>query len=438
MDPTRPEGLASPAQQNPAVAGRVRYLDVLRGVALLGILPVNMPLFALPVTAASEPAWVTGGALREQVAFHATRFVFEMKFVTLFSLLFGVGMMIQRLRGEPAGRPYVPLMVRRLGALFLFGFAHVVFFWFGDILTYYAILGLTCFWLGFLPPRTLFRVGTAAICMPIALLVVLSSLAFLLQDTAPFAPIAQSLMETGGEEFVPGSTLGSFPEFVASLEHFGPAFESEVFGEGGFWRIALVRVMTWLFAAVVLGFDFGLRIVGLFLVGMAWAKDGWFLDPAANRMRFRRMLAIGLAVGVPVQFMALAVDLSSDSLGGAILSHLLLHVGSLGIAAAYAAMVALAFGGAWSRPFESVGRIAFSNYILQSLLATTLFYSYGFALFGRLDRVQLWLVVLAIWVLQLVASPLWTRRFRFGPLEWLWRFATYAGNTDAAAPRSRL
>lgn len=416
------------ANGNPSavLATRVRYLDVLRGIALLGILPVNIPLFAMPVTAASESAWVTGGAISEHIAFHATRFFFEMKFITLFSLLFGVGMAVQWIRAEASGRSYVPLMLRRLGALLFFGLAHAVLIWFGDILVYYAVLGLFSFWAVSWSPRTLRRTGIVLIAVPIAGLSVLAAVVFALQEHAAFREVFQSFMESGGEGFAPGSTKGSWEDFFAALQHFGPAFETEVYREGSFGRITFVRAMTWFFGLFMLGAFFVWRIAGLFLLGMAWAKDGWFLDPAAHRDRFRRLVVYGLVAGVPLQAAATALDIVAESPAGAVLSQLFLYSGSLGIAAAYAGIIGLfAAGQSWSRPFEAVGRTAFSNYIFQSLVCTTLFYAYGFALFGRVDRAQLWLIVLGVWMIQLLSSPLWTRRFRFGPLEWLWRTATY-------------
>ena len=286
---TASEGTAPTAAA--LVSARVRFLDALRGVALLGILPVNMPAFALPVTVATEAAWLTGGAIREHVAFHATKFFFELKFITLFSLLFGVGMMILRIRAESTGRRYVPVMLRRLGALLAFGLIHVFAIWFGDILTYYALIGLLSFWMTAWSPRALRSVGAVLLLLPVAGMALLAVVVFLLQGAPELQTLFREFSEPGGDGFVAGSTLGSWTEFFRSLEHFGPGLEAEVYREGNFARITFLRGMTWFVGTIMSLPTIIPRVGGLFLFGMAWAKDGWFLDPVTHRASFARLVA---------------------------------------------------------------------------------------------------------------------------------------------------
>lgn len=420
--------MSAPATTKEGPSERVRYLDVLRGIALLGILPANLPSFGLPVTTAGDAHYASGGTAGV-VAFHVTRFFFDYKFITIFSLLFGAGIMILRGRAEAAGRSFPRVILRRLGALWLFGVAHAVLFWFGDVLAYYALTGLVLCWASSWSPDALRRAGITLVLVPVLFMAALVPVLHLVQNDPAVRPFLDEIKAAGGDGFVAGSTTGSWEEFFRSLEHWGPAFETEVMGQGSFLRITVVRTATWVFGVFAWGFYFAWRIAGLFLLGMAWVKSGWFVRPAGHLDAFRRMIVVGLAAGIPLQIVSSALELADLPPAGAMLAELAQYTGSLGLAAAYAGIVAwivVRHGTArWLVPFEAIGRTAFSNYILQTVLCTTLFLSYGFAMFGRLDRAQLWIVVAGVWSVQLLVSPWWVARFRYGPLEWVWRAATY-------------
>lgn len=406
---------------------RSRYLDVLRGIALLGILPVNIVLFGLPFGAYEDPDYVTGGTLRERIAFHATSFFFEFKFVTLFSLLFGVGMVVMRERANATGRSYRRVMLRRLLFLWLFGILHAALVWDGDILSYYAPLGLLVFWTSRWDSARLKKIGVALIALPAAVMLVLAGL-------APFVPAIERGWQTIDNPPDPGPlerpATESWGAFWAGMENWGSEFETQVRRDGTFLQITIVRFFSWFLGFLFWGIYMVWRIGGLFLLGMAWTKEGWLLSPGDHRAKFRRLALLGLACGLLLEggsslLGRLAPDTASWGLAGTF-GH---YAGSLGLAAAYAGAVGLLLA-RWPKsrafvPFEAVGRTAFSNYLLQSILCTTLFYSYGFALFGSLGRAELWGVAGCVWAIQLAVSPLWLSRFRIGPFEWIWRSLTY-------------
>lgn len=409
-------------------SSRVRFLDILRGVAVCGIFPVNLPYFAMAVTRVDAPS--ADLPLVDVVAYEVTQGFFTFKFITIFSFLFGIGIVLLRRKCEREGLPVPQVFILRYGALFGFGLAHVVFLWYGDILLFYAGLGLLTFWLATAPPKVLVALAVVLLLAPVLLLGI-----FLAIPGFPEAIQEQSALwqELDAEEQRALAT-GPWDEFGAGLLEFHPAFESAVYAEAGFVRQVLLRCTTWIFYALTAGLLIIIpRAGGMFLLGIAAARSGWILDPSGRRNAFRRAAILGFGLGVPLQVWTLAVSRGEPSASGEIWMMVALYLGSLGTMFGYVGILGLLCGGAapprFLRPFEAVGRMAFTNYIGQSVIAATLFYSWGIGLHGEVGFAGLYLVVVAVWALQLTASTLWLRRFRQGPLEALWRRITYMGTS---------
>ncbi len=412
---------------------RIRYLDALRGVAIFGILPANIAMFGLPLSTYTDPAWPTGGSARELVAFGFVRFFFDYKFITLFSLLFGAGLMIVRLRADATGRSVPGLVVRRLLALWLFGIGHAVLLWFGDIVSYYAPIGLLLVWAGKWEVKTLKIVGLGLLLVPAVFMIIAIPVVFAIQDDPRFAEVFAGTGDaTFGGDYQAGSALGDWGSFFKSFEHWGPGLETDVYREGGFARITIIRVLHWFIGLFMFGIYFAWRIGGLFLLGMAFVKSGLLREPEKHLGTFKRAATLGLIVGLPLHIANLALSLAPHvSAGWTVVAELCLYIGSFGFSAAIAGTIAWLvarpkFPG-WLVPFEAIGRTAFTNYLLQSLVCTTIFYSYGLGYFATWDRSQLWLVVAGVWAAQLSISPLWIYRYRTGPVEWAWRNLAYVG-----------
>ncbi len=409
-----------------AAAGvpRSRYLDVLRGIAILGILPANLPSFALPISN-DDPAWVTGGGFHEVLVHQATRLLFDQKFITLFSLLFGAGLWVLRANAEAAGRGFAPRILRRLGFLWGAGVAHAVFLWWGDVLAYYAIFGLLCCWAGGWEPRWLRLLGVILILLPAVMLALAVPVLWI---AAP--EVAQPPDPILTPDGVVAAVHGSWGDFLSALDRvWDTRFVAEVYRSGSYARIMVVRTVHWAFMGVTVLVYYGWRIAGLFLIGLAWAKEGWLLRPEAHREKFRLLLRAGFVVGMPLQAASCALDAGGwGGTAGAVLAELAQYLGSIGLAAAYAGGVGLLCARpALPRGFgllAKVGRTAFSNYLLQSVLCTFVFYSYGLGWFGRLDRLELLGVGLAVWGIQLGLTAWWMRHRSMGPLERLWRAVT--------------
>ena len=389
--------------------GRIAGLDVLRGFALLGILVMNIQLFAMPSAAYQNPMAfgdLTGINLGVWAFAHV---FFSQKFLTLFSMLFGAGVClfadrIEARDGRAAGRHY-----RRMGWLLAFGVAHAYLLWAGDILVTYAICGCLVYLFRRRRPRTLLVAGLASLTAT-SLLLVAAGFAL----TLPGVP----------DEAVSEVERGWKPD--------APELEAEVAAYRGGWSEQQpVR------AAEALGIHLGLLPFfaiwfcgGLMLIGMALYKWG-VLSAAKDDRFYQRLASVGLLAGLPL----VAFGMWWNFAGGwawqrsMFFGTLFNSWGCIPVALGYLGLVMLAvrrgFLPGLQARLAAVGRMAFTNYLLQTVICTTIFYGHGLGLFGSVERTQQLLIVFAVWALQLWLSPIWMRRFAYGPLEWLWRTLTY-------------
>jgi len=401
---------------------RYRYLDVLRGFAILGIFPANLPLFATPIMHSQR----TTNDFTDMLGHYAMEVFIEHKFISLFCVLFGAGIFLFRQRAESRGERTLRLMLRRLGGLFLFGLLHIVLLWFGDILWYYSVLGLLaalCFrW----PIKRLLAVAMVLLAVAPALMVIES---FVIQPEPYPKPTAEEIAAQVALVHAP------LNEFVSNLEFGTAAFETKLYHEADYVRTMIYRMFITSLHAPMMAIFMGGRILGLMLIGMALAKSGWFLEPAKHRSRFRRMALVGLSLGFPLQLGAVLLPLAFDSPVAAFVEHLSFYLATYTLAAGYAGAIGLlcshARFTAHLRPLEAAGRTALTNYISQSVIAVALFYNYGLGLYGSLNRGQLWFIVFAVWGVQLFISSMWLKRFDQGPLEWVLRRMTHGGRVRA-------
>lgn len=406
-----PSGVAdrpSPARLQATAPGeRFAFLDVLRGAAILGVLPANIAQYGLPAATDNVYA-VTPSGWREPLAYYVTHVFLIHNFITLFSLLFGVGIGLIYHRCVAAGRAFQPLFMRRMGGLALFGAAHVVLIWFGDILLHYALLGLLAMYAAGWTPRRQRWVGIALLCVPALFTLVATAVSFLIPA-----------------HLVPGDAAGGSTSVAEAVA----AKELTVYGGGTLLQIVLLRLASWAGLTAQILVFFSWRILGLFLIGMSLSQAKWFLQPSAKG-RALAVGVVGLLVGLPLQGASIWLRQTGHwKLTGESLELFAHYVGTLAVSAGYAGLAAWLyqwFAASWlSRMLASVGRMALTNYLLQSLLCSVFFYSYGFAMFGRVDRLGLWAVVAVIWVAVVGLSSAWMRRYRMGPVESLWRTMTY-------------
>lgn len=392
-------------------AERIATLDIVRGVAVTGILAMNIVAFAMPFQAYLNPA-VYGMAGPADFASWAVSFVLvDGKFRGLFSFLFGASTLLVVERAEAAGQSAAAVHYSRMAWLLLFGLAHFYLVWFGDILAAYALTGLVLFFFKDLPPRTLMVWGVALV---IVQSLIFGGLAFSAADLAARAATdAEAARQWAALETQFGPSPGDAEIAKAMALHLGP------------WSGLVhekLAMRTW--EPLTTTLFFGWETLAYMLFGMAALKSGFFRG-AWPVGRYRGIALIGLAITVPVYaFFAWRVASTGFSAEATLLYAFaaptpLRPVMVFAIAALI--IVLTRKGGAVVERIAAAGRAAFTNYLGTSILMTTLFYGYGFGLYGSLTRIQLWIPVVAVWAVMLLWSKPWLDRFRYGPFEWLWR-----------------
>ena len=375
---------------------RLIAIDALRGLAVFGILVVNILFFAVPIPWISSAHW-TGPA--DRIAMFVIEVFFTAKFYTTFALLFGFGFGLQMLRAERADRPFVRIYVRRILFLFLIGILHASLIWYGDILHVYAFLGLLL-----IPFRRL----TAAAIAPVMLI-------------ALFVPIGLFFL-TALAVSMTGDAGGSGSDFFRTTEVI------RTYASGSWSEIHGQRLSDWMYLSAGALF-FWPTIFAMFLGGMLLSRTDVARRPEDYRRPLRIAALAGLSIGVPLNVLAwwLQQGLDPMDFGWRLAWHqAVLAAGATVLAIGYGSIVLLMSSRpAVLAPFSAVGRMALTNYLLQSVIGTLIFYSYGLGLFGTLGPAVLLPMALGIFAVQVPLSFLWLKRFRYGPVEWLWRGATY-------------
>jgi len=372
------DDLTASAPINPS--RRIDAIDALRGIALFGVLAINLvmgfrvSLFEQFLTAKTPASPIDHGV--ETILMLGI----DMKAFALFSLLFGVGLAIQfeRLAASPRR---AQLLVRRLAVLLAIGLVHLCLIWYGDILTEYALAGLIV-----LPllwgPRWLLA------CSALAFL----ALYLWLQSFPP---------------------VGLFPDTATIAK--AVAEEHRIYATGGYADVLALRLreMPLIFPLHVFIFP---RTIGLFLLG-AWAWRSGILRTPHPGLMFA-IAAASIVGGATLTILSHVRGVMLSDPSGTILL-------ALGYAAAIVGVANLRSGNAllgWAAP---LGRMAFTNYLMQSLIFGWIFYGYGLGLFGRLGAATALAIGIAVYIAQVLFSKWWLHRFRYGPVEWLWRTLMY-------------
>ncbi len=375
-------------------------LDFIRGLAMLGILLLNISGFALPGAAYLNPAWHGLPSASDSWTWALLDLFAQAKFLTLFALLFGAGLQML----QPRGKRWLQ---SRLTWLVILGFIHSVFFWEGDILLDYGLIGLVTWRMIWDVPatRSLLNTGVMLYLTGVAVLLVFGFI------SSPH-PV---------RTWLPGA---------ADLEY-------EAFWKvGGGWEAVQNRLDHLTSSLVSLGVQYGWQLAGLMMIGSALTRNGWLLG-AFSPQHYRR-LACGLIVlscliQIPAIFMQWKLHWAFRWSGFFLQAprDLAAPLQSLGYAA-----LCLGFWSSLARlkithAICCVGRMALTNYLLQTLICTTIFYRFGW--FMAFDRLQLLAIVPLIWGVNLAFSSVWLRYFRHGPMEWLWRKLTLLAAGQARA-----
>lgn len=410
---------------------RINSLDALRGFALLGILPANVLIFGLYLAAANDPT-VAGGATGLNLASWALfRILVEGKMRALFSMVFGASVILLTSRAEEASgaNAAADIYYRRNLWLLLFGLAHAFLLFWGDILYPYALCALILFPFRKLSAKKLLIIGGLFIAFKAGWTAVEAFRQVELRNLAAAADAAQKAGKQTTEEQAQAKK-----QLEAQQKQRKPSSE-DLEKDAKQWRGDPLQVIGGRakFLAVWQALPYydpvSCDIWSMMFIGMGLFKLGVF--SAARSYRFYVWLAvIGFLTGITLNSYNawLALKSNFDRVTFAF-THVAYDIERLPVALAYTALLMmLCKAGAlrWlTSRLGAIGQTALSNYILHSVVCTFVFTGYGFGLYGRLHRYQLYYVVAGCWALSLVASPIWLRRYWFGPLEWCWRSLTY-------------
>ncbi len=420
-----------PAAAGPVVPGeRLFALDALRGVGVLGILVMNIYAFAMPFAAYTNPFAWGGTEFHNLATWFATHILFDQKFMSIFSMLFGAGIVLMSERADARGASFAGIYYRRMFWLMVIGLVHAYLIWFGDILYFYAVTGMVVFLFRRQTPRTLIVI--ACLLLPVAVLFGYAG--------GTYMEDLKARAETYAAEAQAGETLDDEAQAVIDEWDAARAFllpgPEEIQKDLDAYRGEYAGIVTHR-APFLISFQFeGLpffilwRVGGLMLIGMALMKLG-VLSGRRSRDFYVRVMLVGYAVGLPLTVFS-AINLYThdfDPLYQFRIGGVPNYFGSILVAFGHVGLVMLILkAGAAQRlmsRFAAVGRMALSNYLLHSIVMTTIFYGYGLGLYARVPRFWQMALVAAMIGLQLMVSRWWLARFRFGPVEWLWRTLTY-------------
>ena len=393
-------------------ATRVISLDAMRGFAVMGILAMNIIGFSMPEWAYVTPAAYAGETIADQIAWFFSFIFIEGKMRGLFSLLFGASMMLVIERADAKGESAAKVHYSRMFWLGLFGLVHYFFIWFGDILVTYATIGCIAF---------LFRNWEAERLIKWALIIFALGL---LIWSVQFGGL-QILQHMAIMPVADADSVKQYREIMKS-----PDFDLNVATDlalhrGAYWPIVLEKLGEWhspfTYAAQSLGETLPLMMIGMamkkngFLTG-EWAQADykrWAMKLVPAGLMLSTLLAVWVAASDYDLITSLSVFLAWNAMPRLVLT--------IGYAALLLMLVAALGSGSFIQRVAAAGRAAFTNYLGTSILMTTIFYGYGLGMFGYVSRPELWLFVFGAWAVMLLWSKPWLMRYRYGPLEWLWR-----------------
>ena len=393
---------------------RIETMDVLRGFALLGILLMNIEGFVGPLmeSVTGVNARFTGADRTMDAIIYV---LVQGKFITLFSLLFGMGFAVMLERAQARGGNGTGLYARRLLALLGIGLVHVMLIWSGDILVSYALLGFVLLiFFRRTPVSRLPKWAIAAALVPLLLTWAWALNVHLSQYDPQAADEAQKFLAKQSQDI------------AAMIES-----ERQAYGSGTYPQAVAQRAADFGFMIFGLVF-FGPMVLGMFLFGAWFVRSGTIRDAGAHLPLFRRLLTWGLVLGLPLMLWSTwthpTMSFSEVSLGSAAAQTAGQIANVLMCFAYFSAIVLLMQRSAWRARLKWIapaGRMALTNYLMQSVICTLVFYGYGLGYFEQLPRAWQPLFVLAVFVLQVLWSRWWLSRYRYGPMEWLWRWLTY-------------
>lgn len=390
-----------------ATTERIEIVDVLRGLAVCGILIGNMQWFS--GYGMMPPVLAAAGPMIDQVTHFLVHFIVEGKFYSIFSFLFGFGFALQITRASERGDTKASLFKRRLFWLLVIGVLHAYLLWAGDILSVYAVMGFVLLLFRKKSDEGLLKWAFALLTLPILTYILLYILfvAFAPPEVTATISAAQSDMWTNATQTVPQS---SYLQIATGYN---------LQGIVGRYMGLIVQMRL-------------PKILAMFLLGYYAYRRGFLHNLSAHRPFIRKVMIYGLALGLVanIAFAFLAGNEAPFPPSAAgVVGVVAYAYGVPALALGIVALVVMVWqGDAWRRVLSHlapVGRMALTNYLMHTIICVTIFYGYGFGNFGKVGATTATLIALGIFLLQIVLSGLWLRYFAYGPMEWIWRQLTY-------------
>lgn len=422
---------AGPATGPVTERERIITLDVLRGFALFGILMVNMPFFAMPFILVFFDPSLAEGPIGERLAFSLVKLFFEYKFISLFSLLFGIGFVVQLTRATARGGSFIPQYLRRIIILFLIGFIHAIGLWYGDILLMYSIAAVVLLFCASLSSRTLFILAIVSLLIGTVLSFGINGLQYVATEMGveqAERSYAQAEEVLAGENVPSGFNAIEQAQFDPNNPIWTDA-ELRAYRDGPLSDALAFRSITYAFALIFAAFGYGWHVLAMFLLGAAMMKSNFFAPE--KRHWHRRLALIALPIGLLLEGIVTAAHWMAghEASLGVMLTLPLHELGSVLLMLGYVGAICLIVHAGlvkWlTTPIAAAGRMALTVYLSMTIITTGIMYWWGLGWFGSFNRVELIGLVIIIYAALVIFSVLWLKAFRFGPLEWLWRVMTY-------------
>ena len=393
---------------------RIKFLDVLRGLAILFIFMANIVAFSGYLYFGSESRILATTFFIDEYVDFITFTIIDGKFYSIFSLLFGIGCVIQYNNLKNHNKPFAPFFRRRMFWLIIIGLIHLCLFWLGDILTLYALLGFVLIWFVDLSDKKLLIYAVILILLPIV------NWAFVHFTEFNYARFFFKLNISYYDYFGLPTTEWDGKKFAdlqqwSSNESLSDYFKMNIGN-------SLIRI------GAILKDGRIFKVLGIFLIGL-WAGRKILNDNLLNNVAFLKKVALwGIIIGLPVSIFRTYVEFySNQNVLWEFLNTLAYAFGTVPLAMGYAALLALIYRKrkGFLNVFAPVGKMALSNYIFQTFIAITFFYGIGFGYTGKFGFTVIMGIALLIFIFQIILSRWWLSKFRFGPLEWIWRQLTY-------------
>jgi uncharacterized protein len=408
---------------------RIGMLDTTRGIAVLGILLMNITGFGLP-NAYDDPTVWGGDSAADIAVWRVMSLLFEGTMRGLFTLLFGASalLFLERHIGRSTDLRPADLYFRRTLWLIVFGLVNgYVLLWSGDVLFYYGVAGLALFVFRNLSAKRLLAIAAALMILQTSISVLEWHAFHETQRQAQSARARQAADE-------PLTDLQAIETFSSLEREWRPPredLEAMVANVRGSYTgaFSVLSEHTW-FMETEFFFRHGLvECLGMMLLGMALLKLGVLSGAVPTRI-YLAMIVLGYAIGLTVNVSEIrAVEAAGFAPATLVRTFMTYDLGRIPMTLGHLGVIGLLCRASWlagaARVLAACGQMALTNYLSQSLLCLFLFTGAGMALYGQLPRHELYYIVVAIWIVQLTWSPLWLRHFRYGPAEWLWRSLTY-------------